>query len=67
MSFGKGPHYCLGAPLGRLEVQIVLELLTERTPAMELVPEQAFSYSPNALFRGLHKLMVAPQGLAAVS
>ncbi len=67
MSFGKGPHYCLGAPLGRLEVQIVLELLTEHTPAIELVPDQAFSYSPNALFRGLHKLLVAPRGLAAAS
>ena len=63
MAFGKGPHYCLGAPLGRLEVRIVLELLTEHTPAMELVPDQTFSYSPNALFRGLKSLMVAPRGL----
>jgi cytochrome P450 len=63
MAFGKGPHYCLGAPLGRLEVRIVLELLTEHTPAMELVPDQMFSYSPNALFRGMQSLMVAPRGL----
>jgi cytochrome P450 len=67
LAFGKGPHYCLGAPLGRLEARIVLELLTERTPTMALVPDQDFSYSPNALFRGLHRLMVAPQGLEAVS
>jgi len=63
MAFGKGTHYCLGAPLGRLEVRIVLELLTEHTPAMELVPDQTFSYSPNALFRGMQSLMVAPRGL----
>lgn len=63
LAFGKGPHVCLGAPLGRLEVRIVLELLTERTPDMALVPDQEFTYSPNALFRGLQRLMVAPRGL----
>jgi len=62
MAFGKGPHYCLGAPLARLEMRIVLELLTERTPQMELVPGQTIEYSPNALFRGPKALLVAPQG-----
>jgi cytochrome P450 len=62
MAFGKGPHYCLGAPLARLEIRIVLELLTERTPHMELVPGQTVEYSPNALFRGPKALLVAPQG-----
>lgn len=65
LAFGKGAHLCLGAPLGRLEVRIVLELLTELTPDMELVPDQVFEYSANALFRGLAHLMVAPRGLAA--
>ena len=62
MAFGKGPHYCLGAPLARLEMRIVLELLTERTPDMELVPGQTIEYSPNALFRGPKALLVAPRG-----
>lgn len=62
MAFGKGPHYCLGAPLARLEIRIVLELLTERTPNMELVPGQTIEYSPNALFRGPKALLVAPAG-----
>jgi len=66
LAFGKGPHFCLGAPLGRLEVRIVLELLTRHTPDIALVPDQPLEYSPNALFRGLKALMVAPQGLAAV-
>ena len=66
LAFGKGPHFCLGAALGRLEVRIVLELLTQHTPDIALVPDQTFEYSPNALFRGLKALMVAPQGLAAV-
>jgi hypothetical protein len=64
LAFGKGPHLCLGAPLGRLETRISLELLTTMTPEMELVPDQNIEYSPNALFRGLKALQVAPRGLA---
>ena len=63
LSFGKGAHLCLGAPLGRLETQISYELLTTMTPDMELVPDQDVEYTPNALFRGLKGLLVAPRGL----
>jgi cytochrome P450 len=67
LAFGKGPHYCLGAPLGRVETRIVLDLLTTLTPNMELVPDQDYEYSPNALFRGMRALLVAPAGLAAAA
>ena len=60
LEFGKGAHLCLGMPLGRLETRIALELLTELTPDIELVPEQEYQYSPNALFRGLQRLLIAP-------
>ena len=62
LEFGRGAHYCLGAPLGRLETRIVLELLRELAPNIALVPDQEFVYTPNALFRGLQKLMVLPNG-----
>jgi cytochrome P450 len=65
LAFGKGAHLCLGAALGRLETQITLELLTTMTPKMELVPDQELQYSPNALFRGLRSLLVAPHGTEA--
>jgi cytochrome P450 len=65
LAFGKGAHLCLGAALGRLETQITLELLTTMTPKMELVPDQELQYSPNALFRSLRSLLVAPQGMGA--
>jgi len=65
LAFGKGAHLCLGAALGRLETQITLELLTTMTPTMELVPDQELQYSPNALFRSLRSLLVAPRGMGA--
>jgi cytochrome P450 len=52
LSFGKGIHHCMGAPLARLEVTIVLELLTQLAPDVELVPEQSFAYPRNVSFRG---------------
>ena len=68
LEFGKGAHLCLGAPLGRLETRIALELLGELCPDIDLIPDQEWSYTPNALFRGLSRMMVAPMGLhAAVS
>jgi hypothetical protein len=64
LAFGKGPHLCLGAPLARIEARLALELLTTMTPDLELVPDQVLEYTPNALFRGLKALLVAPRGVA---
>src|SRR5919107_4527449 len=37
LSFGGGIHYCLGAPLARLEAQIAFPALRERFPGLEIV------------------------------
>lgn len=58
LGFGMGIHYCIGAPLARLEVKLAMELLLKRLPNLRLAPGNAFSYVPNFLHRGPHRLLV---------
>jgi cytochrome P450 len=52
LSFGSGPHFCLGAPLARLEARVVLEELSARLPGLRLVPGAPLQFQPNTSFRG---------------
>lgn len=58
LAFGFGNHTCLGSPLARLEMKIILEELTRRLPHMRLVEGQTFKYSPNTSFRGPDHVLV---------
>lgn len=41
VAFGRGIHHCVGAPLARLEGQVVLRCLLERTSSIELDPDRS--------------------------
>jgi hypothetical protein len=57
LAFGYGAHYCLGAPLARLEAQVVLGALLRRFPALEL-DDPAPAWRPSSTLRGLAALPV---------
>jgi cytochrome P450 len=56
LDFGRWAHFCLGAPLARLQVRIAIECLAERLPHARLAdPDYVLPYSPS---------MIAPSPLA---
>jgi cytochrome P450 len=57
LGFGRGAHYCLGAPLARLEAGIALSAVTARFPNGRLDGEP--QYKTNVTLRGLSNLTVA--------
>ncbi|HEX2025160.1 MAG TPA: cytochrome P450 [Actinomycetota bacterium] len=56
MSFGAGIHFCLGAPLARVELDVSFSTILRRLARMELVAEP--EWKPNYIIRGLKTLRV---------
>lgn len=58
LSFGAGIHFCLGAPLARMEARIVLETLLELAPDVRMVPG-SLRWQERVQFRGPRELRLA--------
>ena len=57
LAFGLGTHYCIGAPLARLELANAVRALLARLPEVRLAQEE-FRYVPKNVFRYLTELRV---------
>ncbi|MGY4103649.1 cytochrome P450 [Nocardia sp. R16R-3T] len=57
LAFGHGIHSCLGAPLARIELQVVIETLLRRIPTLALVEKDA-SVKPESKIFGLSELQL---------
>src|ERR1700743_3807917 len=65
LAFGRGKHVCIGAPLARAEVRIILEKFLEHTSHIDLVEEKhgprdnrKFDYEASFIIRGLSELQI---------
>lgn len=55
ITFGHGPHYCIGAPLARLEAEVLVEHFARRFPSARLAADGAV-WGPNLSYIGLQHL-----------
>ncbi len=69
LAFGRGPHTCIGAPLARAEVRVILEQLLARTSRIALSEahhgppgQRRLDYEPSYIIRGLELLHVELTG-----
>jgi cytochrome P450 len=58
LGFGFGTHFCMGAPLARLEAEAAFAALIARFPKLSLASDAA-EYRPNPILRGLSRLDLA--------
>jgi cytochrome P450 len=57
LTFGYGIHFCVGAPLARLEGEIAFSTMLRRLPGLRLATETP-EWDPSTVFRGLNRLPV---------
>jgi cytochrome P450 len=67
LAFGYGIHFCIGAPLARLEAKIALEILLERLPGLKIKPDATVEPMPSMILQGVKHLPVTfePQSVSS--
>jgi cytochrome P450 len=58
LGFGRGPHFCVGAPVGRLEGRVALEVLIRRLPSIRLQAGYRAEPEEHLMLRGLKRLPI---------
>ncbi|GAA0629356.1 cytochrome P450 [Kutzneria viridogrisea] len=62
LGFGRGIHFCLGAPLARLEGRVALNLLLDRFPGLRTDPEAPVTFMPSPNLTGVRSLPLLTGG-----
>ena len=58
LAFGNGVHFCLGAPLARLEASVALGAVLDRLPNLRIVPGTVLESIPSQIVYGVKRLPV---------
>ncbi|TDD23234.1 cytochrome P450 [Nonomuraea diastatica] len=58
LAFGRGIHFCLGAPLARLEGRVALNILLDRLDPLRTNPDEPVEFLPTPTMTGVRRLQL---------